>query len=63
MIVYTEAEGIKAIIALMKLTGCKETEAKAKRGWRGMTNEEKEKTMLAYKTCFPEDVPQVGPGT
>lgn len=58
----TEEQGIKAIIALQKLAGIKETKVKARRGWVAMTKEERDETMRAYKILFPEEVPQVGPG-
>lgn len=45
----TDANGIKAIIALQKFAGITETKEQAKKGWRGMSLHEKRNTMAAYR--------------
>ena len=44
----TEEDGVKAIIYLQKLAGKDEPEDKARRGWRGMQDWEKQQTIYFY---------------
>ena len=43
-----ENEGIKAIIFLQSMAGIDESEEDAKKGWRGLSEAEREKTMEVY---------------
>jgi hypothetical protein len=45
----TEADGIKAIIALQAMVGIEETEAQAKAGWAAMSDHERETTMNVHR--------------
>lgn len=46
-------EGIAAIIALQKLAGVDEPKARAAKSWDNFSEEEKQKTMLAFMTFVP----------
>jgi hypothetical protein len=46
---FDREAGIKAIIALQKLTSIDETREQAEAGWDGMSEPEKRTTMQAYK--------------
>lgn len=50
----TEEQGVQAIIDLQAFAGIDESRDDAIRGWRGMTEEERIKTELAYALLLPD---------
>lgn len=52
----SESEGAKAIIYLQSMAGITETEKDAVRYWRTFTDEEKQKTITAYRKYSPPRV-------
>jgi hypothetical protein len=50
-----ESEGIKAIIFLQKYAGIDESHEKARQGWRSMTIEQRNQTMVVYSILKPKE--------